>query len=150
MITKRNEPEGRPDANAPLNAAQGEDGSGAEFIAVMASFENLCQPYLELADEAHLHAETVAQTGKIDAGLVSRLQDALTEIRTAEIQVEETREAAGELSQAALTRFETTADKIADVHSAAEEALKVLQMAKIDYESLREDEDDDDDDFDSD
>ncbi|MCP4316681.1 MAG: hypothetical protein GY789_11890 [Hyphomicrobiales bacterium] len=116
-----------------------------EFIAVMGSFENQCQPFLELTEQARAHAETVSVTGKIDQTLVGRLEDALTEIRSAEIQIEETMEAAGDISPAAQARFETAADKIADVHSAVETALNDIRMAKIDFESLRDDEDDDDD-----
>ena len=106
---------------------------------------------LELAEEARANAEAVSQTGKVEQAFLGRLEDALTEIRVAEVQIEETLEAAGDLSPAAQARFETAADKIADVHSTVEAAIHEIRMAKADFESLRDEDDNgDDDDFDGD
>ena len=139
MLSGKDGPEGPGDADA-----------AAEFIAVMESFEKTSQPFHELAEKARAHAEKVAETGKLDHRLSSRLEEALKEIRATELQVEETREAAGDLSEAALARFETTAGRIGDVRGAIEEAIRSLKLARIEFESLREDDDDYDDDFDGD
>lgn len=134
-----------------LQADDGPSGAVAEFIAVMDSFDKMSQPFHDLAEKGRAHAEKVAETGKVDNSIVSQLEDALTEIRATETQIQETREAAGDLSEAALARFETTADKIGDVETAIEEAIKSIKFAKIDFESERYDDDDDDDfDFDGD
>ncbi len=134
-----------------LQAGDRDAGAVAEFIAVMDSFDKMSQPFHDLAEKGQAHAEKVAETGKVDHSISSQLEDALTDIRATEAQIQETREAAGDLSEAALARFETTADKIADVERAIEDAIKSIKVAKIDFESMRYDDDDDDDyDFDGD
>ncbi|MEX3007524.1 hypothetical protein [Hoeflea sp. TYP-13] len=132
------------DGVPPLDGNAGLMGCD-EFIEVMGSFENQCKPCFELAERARQHAETVAETGKIDQTLLRQIDEALTEITTAEIQIEETLEVATDISPAAQARFETAADRIADAHSALESALNDIRMAKVDFDSYRDDEDDDDD-----
>lgn len=139
----------QPADGASSFAVEDSVGPCAEFIAAMDGFENRCQPILELAEQAPAHAEAISETGKTDQAFLGRLEDALTEIRLAEVQIEETLETAGDLTPAAQARFETAADKIADVHSSVEAALQQIRMAKVDFDSLRDD-DDDDDDFDGD
>lgn len=146
LLRKRSVP-GPADGTSSF-AAEDSVGHPKDFIAAMHGFEARCQPILALVEKAPAHAEKISQTGKIDQAFLSRLEDALTEIRLAEVQIEETLEAAGDLTPAAQARFETTADRIADTHSAVEAALQQIRTAKLDFESLRDD--DDDEDFDND
>ncbi|MEM9104381.1 MAG: hypothetical protein AAGC96_01900 [Pseudomonadota bacterium] len=151
MFKKLREKLSGKDSSDTLPADDGQAGAVAEFIAVMDSFDKMSQPFHDLAEKGRAHAEKVAETGKVDHKITSQLEDALTDIRATEVQIQETREAAGDLSEAALARFETTADKIADVEQALEDAIKAIKVAKIDFESERYDDDDDDDfDFDGD
>ena len=131
-------------------AAAAQEAATAEFIAVMESFERTAQPYHELVERARVQAGRLADTGKVERGLSGQLQDALTDIRATEAQIQETREAAGDLSGAALARFETAAGRIAVAHAGIEDAIKALKLAKIEFDSLRDDDDDYDDDFDGD
>lgn len=128
----------------PSREVPDEAAASDEFIAAMVSFENRCQPFLELTKPASAHAEAVAKTGKIDHALVGRLEDALTEIGSVEVQIDETRKAATGISLAAQARFETAVEKIADMRGAVEASLKEIRMAKLDFGSLRDDDDDDD------
>ncbi|MEM6464408.1 MAG: hypothetical protein AAF724_21105 [Pseudomonadota bacterium] len=130
-------------------ADESADLASEDFIEKTVAFENRCQPFLELAEKAQAHCETVAETGKINQKLMSRLDEAMHEIRSVEMEIQKTLESASELSHAAQARFETAADKIADVHAAVEGAIKHIRMARADFESLRDEDEDDDDDEDN-
>ncbi|WP_136660619.1 hypothetical protein [Nitratireductor sp. XY-223] len=120
----------------------------AQFLHRMGAFETQCQSVFKLVDRAKAHAEEVSETGRIESAFIDEAESALDEVRAAEAEIAALTEATAGLPQVLLARLDKTADMIADAHSALEGALNDIRMAKIDFDSNRDD--DDDDDFDGD
>ncbi|WP_419913972.1 hypothetical protein [Hoeflea sp.] len=120
----------------------------ADFLHKMSAFEAQCQGVFKLVARAKDHSTTVGETGQFEEAFIDEAESALEEVRAAEIEIAGLNEAAAGLSQALLGRLDKTADMIAEAHNALESALNDIRMAKIDFDSNRDD--DDDDDFDGD
>ena len=117
-----------------------------DFLHRMDAFQTECQNVFNLVARAKEHAATVGETGRVEQAFIDEAESALEDVRAAEIEIANLNEAAAHLSQALLGRLDKTADMIADAHNALESALNDIRMAKIDFDSNR----DDDDDFDGD
>lgn len=115
-----------------------------EFLHRMDAFQTECQSVFKLVARAKEHATTVGETGRVEQAFIDEAESALEDVRAAEIEIANLNESAGHLSQTLLGRLDKTADMIADAHSALESALNDIRMAKIDFDSNRDDDDDDD------